>query len=501
MPIKITNSYGPRHDPSRGRFDLIGVEQRLGVPPEWHPVAVSTLWLFHLHYLEWLEELTSTSNSTDFDMLWASWHASTKFGANPEWSPYVASVRVWVLCMAAQRAALGGPGHRAELASDIALHGRFVNASLEVDVGGNHLVKNLKGVVGCGVFLGDDRLVRAASEMLQRELNDQGLPDGAHFELSPSYHAQVLADFIDIENLLSADDRPPVPGLHERIEAMRDWLSDMVLPDGEVPMFNDCTRVGSERLAALGLRDAADSHLVVKEASGYVIAKPDSRLHFVLDIGRPCPPELPAHAHADCLSFEMCVDGRRVIVDPGTSTYEPGDRRMWERGTPAHNTVAIDGENQTEVWATFRAARLAKPLLERADDDAEVITVIGSHNGYERLRGKPRHRRTWEMREGTVVIKDEVTGKGTHLMSARLQLAPGIDAAMTTDGAVKAGPIRVTFDAPHESTVVVRPSDHEPGGVAFDFGEVQPAAAIDFELQASLPVSWVTTIEVVGDLA
>ena len=36
------------------------------------------------------------------------------------------------------------------------------------------------------------------------------------------------------------------------------------------------------------------------------------------------PPNLPAHAHGDALSFQLWVDGKPVVVDPGMPTYGAG---------------------------------------------------------------------------------------------------------------------------------------------------------------------------------
>lgn len=466
---------------------------------DWRSARLTRLQRFELHGWGWVVGHLARDQSATAKrrvlQLWNEWKEAFPLSHADAWHPFVASTRAWVLCTVFSTIALDS----ATAESDITMHGRFISTNLEFDVGGNHLVKNLKALVGCGVFLGNEKYVRKGVHHLERQLPVQVLSDGAHFELSPSYHAQVLGDFIDIENLLEADGRPPVPGLHDAIQQMRSWLAAMTMPDGDVAMLNDCSTVGRERLDALGVTTPEASRLNVLRSSGYVIARPDERLHVVADVAMPCPPQLPAHAQADCLTFELCVDGKRVIIDPGTSTYEPGERRMWERCTPAHNTVAIDGENQTEVWATFRAARLAKPLLERAEDDGEVITVIGSHNGYERLKGKPRHRRTWEMRAGQIRIIDEVTGRGRHLLTSRLQFAPNIEVSKQGERAVDAGPLRIRFDAPASASVHVRPPGHEPGGVAFDFGPTIPAAAVDFEWEVELPVSWTTTIEVVGD--
>ncbi len=83
---------------------------------------------------------------------------------------------------------------------------------------------------------------------------------------------------------------------------------------------------------------------------------------MVIDCGAIGPDYQPGHAHCDTLSYELAIDGRRVIVDSGVHDYEPTQHRAYARSTPAHNTVVIDGQEQSEMWGVFRVARRARPL-------------------------------------------------------------------------------------------------------------------------------------------
>jgi uncharacterized heparinase superfamily protein len=468
-----------------GRFRFIGDERSLGEPPDWDQRGASQLWRYHLHYFEWAWAFATHPDRAwardAFARLWSSWSASTRFGRWDAWSPYVVSLRAWVLCGVYERLLAGGP-HGREALRAIALHAGFVRRNLEQDVGGNHLVKNLKALAGLGVFLGDDDLVLVARSHLARQVEVQILADGGHYERSPSYHCQVLGDLIDVAELLRLAGAGEIVGADAAIARMRQWLGDMLLPDGDVPLFNDCELIGKRRLRVLAPAPRRAGAVSVLLPSGYVVVRPSSRIHFVMDVGPPCPSGLPAHAHADCLSFELVVDGRRVVVDTGTSTYVAGRLRHHERSTAAHNTVEVDGYDQTEVWGTFRAARRAEPLLEDVREGFDgAVEIRASHDGYERLKGRPRHRRIARVSAQSVELVDEVDGAGTHRVVARLHLADGVLGDV----------VRVTSQ-PHATV--------SAGCVATSHGNVVAASVVTAEQLGTLPIRFKTTIDLVdGD--
>jgi len=423
LDAAVPPASGSLEELERGTFTFLNESRSLGRPIIWNPADASQLWLYHQHYWEWAWTLAAHGERDRARKVFGehlrTWVAATDFGRWNAWAPYPTSLRAWVFVNVAGTLAAGtaleGALHR-----QLQLHAGFVERNLELDVGGNHLVKNLKALLGLGVYFDDARLVRKAATHLQRQLPLQVLPDGGHFELSPSYHCQVLGDLIDMSNLLRAAGLPAIEGLDGAVARMRRWLGVMLMPDGDVPLLNDCELVGRERISALKPTAPPPGPLTVLPDSGYVVAKPGNRLHLVADVGRPCPPDLPAHAQADCLTFELAVDGARVVVDPGTSVYGSGPQRNLERSTSAHNTITVDDMDQTEVWGSFRAGRLAEASLHRAEMVGDDVEIVASHDGYARLPGSPRHRRRWLVSPSSVDITDWLDGSGSHRVRARL---------------------------------------------------------------------------------
>jgi uncharacterized heparinase superfamily protein len=158
--------------------------------------------------------------------------------------------------------------------------------------------------------------------------------------------------------------------------------------------------------------------------SGYVrVQKGDAFL--LVDAAPIGPSYLPGHAHADTLSFEMSLHGQRVIVNSGTSCYGNGLERQRQRGTAAHNTLVIDGQDSSEVWGGFRVARRAHVHSLNCAETADGARVEASHDGYRRLPGRNLHRRSWLLNHGSLVIEDEVTGMFNHA-EIRFHLHPEI---------------------------------------------------------------------------
>ena len=478
-----------------GEIRLLGLTRKLEDASGWDHADAPRLWRFHLHYWDWAWGLVGDSDRLAaralFVRLWRSWRASAGFGRGDAWHPYPTALRAWSWCGLYRDLAVGSD-IEPDFVAALAVHAGFLRRHLEYDLGGNHLIKDLKALVGLAVFFANERLLRLALGRLTRELTRQVLADGGHYERSPAYHCQVLADLMDVADLLSASGQPPIREITEAVELMRRWLGAVLGPDGQVPLLNDGYPVDRELLTAL--RPGPDpvtpaSPLHVLAATGLVRAVAGG-WHLLADVGLPCPPSLPGHAHADTLGCLLYVDAVPLLIDTGTSTYEPGPVRRHERSTAAHSTVEVDGTDSTEVWSVFRAGRRARVSGLTARVDSSSVSCEAAHDGFRGLPGRPLHRRRWSLSGDGLEVEDVVAGRGRHKIAIRWQLAVG--STVRVDGgtafvASQAGVFSVAVVASHPVLLAA-----EIKRVAADFGSTVDAPALTCRIDAALPVRLTT---------
>ena len=418
---------------------LLNRDTPLRLPADWHPAAPQ-LDRVNLHYMEYLEAV----DDADFQSLVLDWISQNPpYGGGywrDSWNSYALSLRCLVWMQQLAKRSLSESflrPVRGSLGEQLA----FLHANLELDLGGNHLLKNLKTLLWAGrSFIGGEAWTARAEALLARELERQILADGHHFERSPAYHLQVFADLLECFSVL--EEGLLKQRLGEKLDGMAQAAVDLCHPDGLPSLFNDgglhmayppaaCLRVYA---SLRGTPPCPRPVFALREAGYFGLRGADSLL--LVDCGPLGPDGLPAHGHGDLLAFEWSAFGQRLIVDTGVFEYQEGDRRSHARSSRAHNTLTLDGADQCEFWHSFRVGRRARPLVHHLRLEDDRLELEGSHDGYGHLPGNPRHRRRIVATSLRVEIQDRVTGGAGQRAEARLLLHPSLRCELEPGGAV-----------------------------------------------------------------
>lgn len=423
----LATPVGPWEAPACRRPSLTGPGQFLYLNETgdladlgWDNPAKSKLWRYNQHYFDDLNaEGAATRRDWHQDLI-ARWIADNAPAAGSGWEPYPTSLRIvnWV------KYARSGQALTPDAIQSLAIQTRWLTRRVEWHLLGNHLFANAKALIFAAMFFeGDeaDSWWHLGQSILMRELPEQFLPDGAQFELTPMYHALGLEDLLDLINILTSAGQgrrtaPLLQALRDRIPGLQHWLACLSHPDGQISFFNDAafgiapetadlndyaTRLGfAPGAAPMGLRHLRDS--------GFVRMANDQAL-VLADLAPVGPSYLPGHAHADSLSFELSVFGQRVFVNSGTSVYGTDAERLRQRGTRAHNTVCVAGQDSSEVWGGFRVARRAHVTGIQTETQAGLQKTQGSHDGFRRLPGGPDHHRSWHLAQTSLTVSDQLS--------------------------------------------------------------------------------------------
>jgi uncharacterized heparinase superfamily protein len=398
--------------------------------------------------------------------------------------------------------------------------------------GGNHLVLEalalyLYGGVFRDTSSGANRKVWAR-EVLIKELVRQTTADGVHTEQSMFYHQAVSTHFLKF--FLGARHFGDVtrPATHERFEAMLDYIHTSAMPDGTHPVVGDgesLTTADREHWEARGLLAArwalfdkpVDAALVdriddssiwllacsrtdvavaegpreskVFRDSGLAVFR-DRDAYVFIDAAPFSDPEFPHHGHADALSFVACGPAGQLLIDPGGYGYYDDKFRRFFRSTAAHNTIEINGENQSQLFGVLGYGRLASTVVEDFYCSEAFDYLRATHDGYAPVS----HTRTLFLCKNprnTLIILDRLTGSGSHRCVSRFHAAPGV----TINNQEKQLLMTKSFDVFHfaiaasmdlEQRVVRARSDGEvQGWVSPETREVTAADTLELECNIS----------------
>lgn len=393
---------------------------------DWNDGEQEPLWLFNLHYFDDLCAPFDSQRNIWLQELVDDWIDNNSPMNGVGWESYPLSLRIVNLI----KWFLNGETINSRWLKSLKLQAHILSQNIEYHLLGNHLLANAKALIFAGLFFKgkqSEDWLNLGLKIYNKQLEEQVLLDGGHFELSPMYQNILLNDLLDLINLAKSYDhtilRGHIDGWSSSAGLMLSWAETMKHPDDEISFFNDAAFGIAPKYnellsyaSAIGIKKSdvltenyGGTRLTRLSQSGYMRVEQD-KLVTILDCAPIGPDYLPGHGHADTLSFELSLQDFRVFVNSGISCYGLSEERIAQRGTAAHNTVRINGVNSSQVWSGFRVAKRAYPfdmLVEGSDLDLKIAC---SHDGYKSLKNNNVHRRYWYFAHDIMTVTDSLIG-------------------------------------------------------------------------------------------
>ena len=202
---------------------------------------------------------------------------------------------------------------------------------------------------------------------------------------------------------------------------------------------------------------------------------------------------IAAHAHADALSFILHVDGKPVLVDPGTFTYHTHkDLRAYFVSTIAHNTVCVNGKNQANQAGPTMWLNHYKAKVVSCDETSGE--VVATHNGYASDGVAHTRKIQFNRDKNEFVIVDTLRCNKAATVEIPFHLHP--ETAVRLDGRMVAldvpGARRVVMALDEKLSYTVR----DNGWYSEHFGEKVPTKYLYAKMECNGDAVFVTKLRV-----
>ncbi len=489
-----------------------------------------------------------------------SWFIACPYGRGPNWSSALeAGLRLVNWSIAWQLVQpIADRDFEARWLRSVYEHAHFIRHWLSAhSSANNHLLGEAAGLFIAGVTWPRWREMRdwtsCAKNILEREALAQNAPDGVNREQAVWYQQFVLDILVLCLLAGKANGEWFSADYEARIEAMMDFIASIMDAGGNVPMFGDADdgyvvrldhdpayspyrsalalgallfRRGDFKLKAAGLDDkarwllgaaAAQYDALDTEATrlpqrqtfpdgGYYILGAEfdtpNEIRAVVDAGPLGYTSIAAHGHADALSFTLSVGGREFLIDPGTYAYHTQERwRQYFRGTSAHNTVRVDGRDQSEQGGNFMWLEKARAGCGLWLSSAEKDSFEGWHDGYMRLDDPVKHRRLLELDKAArcVVIEDSLDLAEAHEVELFFHCAEQCRVDAVAGGyLIERDGIALRLVLPASGTAEIHRGSLVPvlGWVSRGFDRRQPTSTIVWRAKLAAPALLRSTIEI-----
>ena len=416
-----------------------------------------------------------------------SWLDQNPFGLGMNWrSPLELAIRlinwVWAFDLIRDSAVVSG-GFRDQVLHSVHLHlwditRKFSRGSSA----NNHLIGEAAGVhIACCYFPSLPEAARwrqKSHDILCQQALAQTSDDGGNKELALGYHFFVL-QFLLFAGLVGRWSGKDFPSAYWRIiEKMVDFLACLAQGGNTLPLYGDCDDgyvlnlgngphdhaallavgaalfnrpdfkvlanalpeplywlLGKDGVANYGqLTPTTADHISSKALPGsglYLLQtghpEGENRISAIVDCGDLGYKSIAAHGHADALSLTLRIAGHAVLIDPGTYDYFSFPTwRNYFRSTRAHNTVEIDGQDQSIMQGPFLWGKKAIARCLAWEPSPTGGKLIAEHDGYTRLIDPATHRRTVTLdgEKGILGITDEILSTTSHAIRIFFHFAP-----------------------------------------------------------------------------
>ena len=495
--------------------------------------------------------------------------SQSTFEKSCSWRPLSAGIRMytaWIPCfLHFLHSPHFTPKVLVTMLGSIADHAKYLRAFYTHhvffhNVSPNWGIMESNGLAHIGIMFPEFKEATAWRSRALARLEDQIrcniFPDGMLEELASGYHLTAAFSFLAVAELALRNNYSISKEYMRKLEKLIEFVMLIMKPHGVYPMLGDADEsdVFGE-FASYGwyedlnnlnaLSDINDLRYILKGGarlfdrsdmlwvathgkegkkpkagssvfpiSGYFVMRSGwdhNDQYLIMDCG-PLGEEAQGagHGHCDSLSIDVSAYGQTLLIDPGRYIYTEDPLRYYLKGTASHNTIMVDGQDQSQMRDSWMFDTFANSTFHQTVTSKSFDYVDGSHDGYERLDNPVTHRRRiFYFKPGYWIVFDDLTGNGQHQFDLLYHFEPDCKVAIEDKTLIanaqyhdNVGLVMIPGN-PDGLEILVAEGQEEPprGWVSYDYAVKMPAPMLTYRKNGKAPANFTFVLQPWKDLA
>ena len=253
-----------------------------------------------------------------------------------------------------------------------------------------------------------------AINRLHKQLCEEIYPDGLQYEFALSYSNWVLQMFASVVDLSKLNNRmSEIPeNFLNLMENMYNYQTYAMMPNWKVPGLGDsgdCSPVGLLKKGKAFFPNRQDFIWIASKGQEGKMPEKESTAfpysgHYVIRSGwdkdarylhfAAGPFSEGSHGHEDKLHFIVYAYGKKLLLDAGNYIYGSSIWRFYVLSTRGHNTIRVDGRDQSRSDRASVLPSIFQPLDNLWVSEKNFDYVVGRYeSGYKKAAIDVKHKR------------------------------------------------------------------------------------------------------------
>ena len=223
----------------------------------------------------------------------------------------------------------------------------------------------------------NSKLIKKIDNLINIQIDENSV----HKSYNILEHAKFLNNLIEIRNIFLFFNIETSHNFKNNILAMTSVLKTYQHADTSLPLFNGCNNNYNKAIKQIFEQEQFVKTKTLTRFKNGIAVNKDSKKIIFFDVVQPSNLGFHSDLGSGSLAIEISAYGEKIITNCGGSEIG-GKNPAYLKYSAAHSTIILDNTNVSEIKESGFNTNFVKKVNFEAKDEANLLILSGTHNGY-----------------------------------------------------------------------------------------------------------------------